>query len=162
MSVARSGQPPIATLGLIPEAIHKWVRSNFDYKRCHLCNILLSLVNLSQKYTQPQKNCNKRFFDGFVFYYMSFVTLQKFTKIWPWEKVKFMSNPKWQKFAMKCMNNHYISIIGYFLGSKWHANIDKDKCTLYYMHILLDLSVFCSYCLITSSTMANNRVDFVI
>ena len=42
-----------------------------------------SLVNLSQKYTQPQQNCNKRFFDGFVFYYMSFVTfiIQKFTKI---------------------------------------------------------------------------------
>ena len=38
-----------------------------------------SLLNLSQKYTQPQNNCNKRFFDGFVLYYMSFVTLQNFT-----------------------------------------------------------------------------------
>ena len=41
----------------------------------------ISLVNIGQKWTQPQKNCNKRFFDGFVFYCMSFVTLQKFTKI---------------------------------------------------------------------------------
>ena len=72
--------------------------------------------NLSQKYTQPQKIAAKGFFAGFVFYYMSFVTLQKFTKICPWEKVKFMANPKWRKLAMKCMNNHYISTIGYFSG----------------------------------------------
>ena len=41
---------------------------------------------------------------------------------------------------MKCMNiyiySHYISIIGYFLGFKLHVNFDKDKCTLYYMHIV--------------------------
>ena len=32
--------------------------------------------------------------------------------------------------------SHYISIIGYFLGFKLHVNFDKDKCTLYYMHIV--------------------------
>ena len=63
---------------------------------------------------------------------------------------------------MKCMNSHFISIIGYFLGFKLHVNFDQNKCRHYTTCILCDLSVFCSYCLIKSSNMANIRVDFVI
>ena len=114
-----------------------------------------SLVNLSQKCTQPQKNCNKRFFDGFVFYCMSFVTLQKFTKIWPWEKVKFMSNPKWRKFTMKCLNNQYISFLGHFLAFKWHVNIDNNIMYIILHALLPYLLVFCIYSLIMSSNMDN-------
>ena len=64
------------------------------------------------KIPSTPKHHQKKFFDGFVFYHVPFIILQKLTKIRPWEKVTFILNSNWRKFTMTCMNTRHISLVG--------------------------------------------------